>query len=278
MKFHPIFTLLLAITSGLSFAEEPAPAKEPAAGPARKVSPELRAALEKLELPGVKINLEEWSVDVDSRVCLREGLLELIACIKDTKEHESIIAIDAKPSHVHTALLLLGAKAGSPAQRQAIDPEMTRFRDIPPSGSPVDVFLVFKDPQGKLVELPISDFIKRADDHNAAAEPAAEDAEEPFPTHTFLFAGSILLGEGEGPRRYLCDTEGNVISISTFGDELLCLPGFHEQANAALMWQVEGSKLPALDSKIILRLRPSDGKKPPKPAPAPETGENPAEK
>jgi hypothetical protein len=278
MKFRILFSLLLAIATGVCFGDEPAPAKEPAAGSARKISPELRAALEKLKLPGVKINLEEWCVDVESRVCLTEGLLELIACTKDTKEHESIIVIDAKPSHVHTALLLIGAKPGSPAQRQAIDPEMTRFRDIPPSGSPIDVFLVFKDPEGKQVELPISDFIKPADEHDGSAEPAADDDKEKFPTHTFLFAGSILVGEGDGPRQYLCDSNGNVISISTFGDELLCLPGFHEQANAALMWQVEGTKLPALDSKITLRLRPSDGKKPAGPGPDPKAGEKPVEK
>ena len=86
------------------------------------------------------------------------------------------------------------------------------------------------------------------------------------------------MGEGEGPRQYLCDTNGNVISISTFGDELLCLPGFHENANGALMWQVDGEKLPALDSKITLRLRPSDGKKPSSPGPDPKAGGKPAEK
>jgi hypothetical protein len=265
MKFPTLLLTLLAMASGASFGEKPAPVKEPAKAPARQISPELRAALEKLKLPGVKINPEEWCVDVDSRLCLKEGLLELIACTKDTKEHESIIAIEAKPSHVHTALLLIGAKPGSPAQRQAIDPEMTRFRDIPPSGSPVDVFLVFNDKEGKQVEMPISEFIKPADHHDASAEPSADGENEKFPTHTFLFAGSILVGEGDGPRRYLCDTEGNVISISTFGDELLCLPGFHENANGALMWAVDGGKLPELGSKVILRLRPSDGKKAAKP-------------
>ena len=262
MKLSTFVCVLLAVLPATFRAEEPAPAKDPSAGGQRKISPELKLALEKLKLPGVKINLEEWSVDVDSRISLKEGLLELIACTKDTKEHESIIVVDAKPSHVHTALLLLGAKPGSPAQRQAIDPEMTRFRDIPPSGSPVEVFLVFKDKDGKQVEKPISDFIKASDGHDATAEPAAEGGKEKFPTHTFLFAGSILAGEEGGPRQYLCDSNGNVISISTFGDELLCLPGLHEHANGALMWQVDGENLPDLQSKVIMRLRPVDGKKP----------------
>jgi hypothetical protein len=278
MKYRSLLYLLLAMASGPSFGTEPAPANGSPAGNPRKIPADLRAAVGKLQMPGVKINLDEWCVDVDSRVSLREGLLELIACVKDTKEHESIVAIEAKPSHVHTALLLLGAKPGSPASQQPIDDEMDDFRYIPPSGSPVDVFLVIKEPGGKQVELPISEFIKEADDHDASVEPAAEDERAKFPTHTFLFAGSTLVGEGDGPRHYLCDTEGNVISISTFGDELLCLPGFHEQANDALMWQVNGAKLPEIDGKVILRLRPADGKKPPAADAGQAKDEKPAEK
>jgi hypothetical protein len=232
---------------------------EKPAGTKRTVSPELRAALAKLELPGVRINLDEWSVDVDSRVCLRDGLLELIACTKDSKEHESIIVVDAKPSHIHAALLLLGAKAGNPAMQQPIDSEMTRFIHKPPTGAAVDVSLVLTDAQGKATVHPISDFISPADHGGAetgSATPDDQERKKEFPTSTFLFAGSILVGEGEGPKRYLCDLNGNVISITTFGDELLCLPGVHDHSNGSLMWQVNGEKLPELDTKVTLRLRP----------------------
>jgi hypothetical protein len=251
-----LFTILLAAHA----ADEPAPAPAPAtAGETHKIAPEMKAALAKLVIPGVKINLEERCVDVESRVCLKEGMLELIACTKDSKEHESIIMIEAKPSHVHTALLLLGAKPGNPAMQEAIDPEMTRFRSTPPSGNPVGVFLVFKDAEGKETEHPINEFIKAADQDDGTGTPNAEEtpkAAKKFPTHTFLFAGSILANEGKGPRQYLCDVNGNVISLATFGDELLCLPDVHDHSNGALIWEVDGDKLPELNSKVILRLRP----------------------
>lgn len=207
-------------------------------------------------MPGVKINLEERCVDVESRVCLKEGMLELIACTKDSKEHESIIMIEAKPSHVHTALLLLGAKPGNPAMQEAINPEMTRFRSTPPSGNPVDVFLVFKNAEGKETEQAISEFIQEAGQDYGTPAPDTPEPKKKFPTHTFLFAGSILAGDGNGPRQYLCDVNGNVISLATFGDELLCLPDVHDHSNGALVWEVDGDKLPELNSKIILRLRP----------------------
>ena len=214
----------------------------------------LAAAPSKLKFPGVAINLQERCVDVEGAVCLRRGPLELVACTKGTKEHESIVVIEAKPMHIHAALLLLGAKPGSPATRQQLGDQAERWIDVPPSGGPVDVFLVLKGKEGKMVEHPISDFIapssKRSDD-SVPAEQAAR-----FPTHTFLFAGSVLYGDGPGPRRYLSDQSGNVISIATFGDELLCLPEVHSQNNDALMWQVNATNLPAVGSNVTLRLRP----------------------
>ena len=119
----------------------------------------LQAALQKLKFPGVAINVQERCVDVESSVCLHRGALELVACTKGTKEHESIVAIEAKPVHIHAALLLLGAKPGSPATRQQLGDQAERWIDVPPSGGPVDVFLVLKGKEGKMVEHPISDFI-----------------------------------------------------------------------------------------------------------------------
>ena len=55
-----------------------------------------------------------------------------------------------QPIHIHTALLLLGAKNGSPAMRQPINDEATRWADLPPKGDLIDVFLEFKDLGGIL--------------------------------------------------------------------------------------------------------------------------------
>jgi len=223
----------------------------------------LQAALAALELPGVKINIEEWAVDVDARICLREGMLELIACTPDSKEHEAIIVIDARPSHIHTALLLLGARPGNPAMMRIVsddgeDPDaQPRFIHIPPRGAPVDVLLVFGKEGGKKKEHPISDFLVKADHDDFGFGREAEEKEEPerFPGNTFLFTGSLLDSEGDGPPRYLADHSGHVITISTFGDELLGLDGIHAHDNAALVWEVDGTNLPPLDSKVTLRLR-----------------------
>ena len=251
-----MIVLLAMMASPVVVAETKAPATEPA--PAAKPASSMEEALKKLKLPGVKINLKERCVDVDGSICLDHGALELVVCTKNTKEHEAVIAVEAKVKHIHTALLLLGAKAGNPAMRKPVDKERTRWVHLPPKGGPVDVSVVFKNKQGKMVERPISDFIKAyVDEYDGYGQEApSEEKNEKFPTNTFLFAGSILHGTGEGPRRYLADQSGNVVSLATFGDELLCLPGVYSHAAGAFAWQVDDTHLPEVGTKVKLRLRP----------------------
>lgn len=214
---------------------------------------------EELVMPGMKILIKKGYVDVDARVCLTEGLLELIACTKDSKEHESMIAIEAKAAHVHAALLLVGAVPGNPAMRKEVETENgPRWVDIPPRGQDIDVFLVINNKEGKPEEFPISKFLIKGLDESGDGVPVEHDKDEDrkFPTNTFLFVGSHVYKDGESDPIYLADESGNVISLSTFGDELLALPGVHEHANDALAWAVDSTHLPPLNSKVILRLKP----------------------
>ncbi|HAA61531.1 MAG TPA: hypothetical protein DCE39_11430, partial [Planctomycetaceae bacterium] len=47
-------------------------------------------------------------------VCARDRVLEMLCCLKRTKEHESILTIDASAAVVHAGLLALGARQGTP--------------------------------------------------------------------------------------------------------------------------------------------------------------------
>lgn len=78
---------------------------------------------------------------VKTRVVLREGFLEMFCCPAQTKEHESILAVDARASVMHAGLVALGAKPGTPVQYQP------KFK--PPTGQPIDIFVQWTDAQGK---------------------------------------------------------------------------------------------------------------------------------
>ena len=77
-----------------------------------------------------------------SEVVLREGLLELLVCLKGSKEHESILSVDSQAQIVHAGLLALGAKTGSPVRWQ---PEFQAA-----TGQPIDIFFTWTDEDGKL--------------------------------------------------------------------------------------------------------------------------------
>lgn len=76
-----------------------------------------------------------------TEVVLRDGLLEMLCCRKQTKEHESILAVDAKAYVIHTALVALGADPGTPVKFEP------KFQ--PPRGPIIDIYLNWKDKQGK---------------------------------------------------------------------------------------------------------------------------------
>ncbi len=244
---------------------DPGPIKPPTAPLAADTS---QAAGQPFKLPGLTINSKERCVDIEATICLDEGALELIACTKGSKEHESVITVGARPIHIHTALLLLGARNGNPPMRQPIHDEATRWVDLPAKGDLIDVLLEIKDPAGKLTERPISDFITRSSEHASSpgAVPSEEDHLPRFPS-TFIFAGSQLIDIGPGPKTYLAERSGHVISIATFGDELLCLPEVHSQDNGALMWSIDPTHLPKKGTPVTLRLRL---KKNPEPKPNPK--------
>ena len=207
-------------------------------------------------LPGLVVDFEKRCVDLEAKVCLDAGYLELVACTEGSKEHESIVAVTARPMHIHTALLLLGANNGNPAMRKQVGKKEKRWVNVPPRGDAIKAYLVLKDPDGKMLERPIRDFIKRSGEKPGDLDADSHKSDAPNFPDTFLFAGSHLRDAKKGPREYLADSSGNVISIVTFGDELLCLPGLQSHANGALSWEVDPTHLPAVGTMVTLRLRP----------------------
>lgn len=201
-----------------------------------------------VKLPGLRINADEGYVDIEAEICLDKGGLELVACKVGTKEHESIVTVAAQPMHIHIALLLLGLESGSPAM--PVDSEQSDSAFRPPQGQLVEVFLVMEDGDGEPREFSISDFITRAEGPGAA-----EDSEVYEFPNTFVFAGSIVQPTGEGESVYVADYSGHVISIVTFGDELLCLPGISWPDYQNMMWMIDPTILPEVGTKVTLRLR-----------------------
>lgn len=82
----------------------------------------------------------------------------MFCCLKQTKEHESILSLDAKARDVHSALLVIGAHPGKPA---FFEPEFQ-----PPTGQKLDIFVQWLDRNGKVVRERTQRWVRRSTQRN----------------------------------------------------------------------------------------------------------------
>ena len=149
------------------------------------------------------IDPKEKAVIVDGQISLREGMLEMFACTRNTKEHEAIVSADTKAFLVHTALLSLGAEAGHPAQFQ---PEYK-----PPTGTEIEVLVRWKDAQGKEQTARAQDWVKDIHTKKAMAYP-------------FVFGGSSFWTDPESGKKFYQAEGGDFVCVSNFGTAMLDIP------------------------------------------------------
>jgi hypothetical protein len=181
-------------------------------------------------------------VVVDGKVVLREGFLEMFACIKGTKEHESIVAVNSNAQFIHAGLMAVGAEPGSPV---TFVPEYK-----PATGPVVDVWVLWKDEQGKNQRVRAQEWIQQTKTNKPME-------------HSWVFAGSrIHVDEGTGKRYYLADG-GDVICVSNFTSAMLDLPVESSQSNADLTFKAFTERIPPIGTPVRLVLEPRLSEKKP---------------
>jgi hypothetical protein len=181
------------------------------------------------------INRDEKKVYVGGQVALRRGMLEMFACPKGTKEHESVIAVNSLAATVHAALLAVGAVPGTPV---SYDPEYK-----PPTGTEIDIVVEWKDPQGTWHSANAREWIRNVR--------TGKDLDVPW-----VFAGSGFYKDEEtGKEHYLAES-GDLICVSNFPSATLDLPVESSQAEAGLLFEANTERVPALGTPVRLVLTP----------------------
>jgi len=180
------------------------------------------------------IDPKRKAVIVDGQVCLREGTLEMFATHKGGKEHESVVAVNARPQFVHAALLAVGAKVGTPVK---FDPEYK-----PATGQIIDIFVLWKNEKGENQKVRAQEWVKHL------------KTEKPMP-YNFVFAGSGFWKDDDGKEYYYADG-GDFICVSNFPSAMLDLPVESPQANAELLFVANTEKIPPKGTKVRLVLIP----------------------
>src|SRR5262245_39887693 len=115
-RTHAVVVLLACAMSTHATAADPAPpapqtgsktSDQPGPAKAKEAAAKAIEAFNK-ENPGIHIDADKGVVDLTTAVALKDAPnLECLLCTKGTKDHESLLVTEIKPSQLHLALLLL---------------------------------------------------------------------------------------------------------------------------------------------------------------------------
>lgn len=179
----------------------------------------------------VWLDREGGRVVVGGEVVLQRGQIEFFACPRRTKEHESVVAVDASARLVHTGLLAIGLQAGEPVQ---FAPEYRAAR-----GPLVRVTVQWTDAEGRPQSRDAREWIR-----NTRTGEAMET--------DWVFAGSSFWrDEATGEEYYQADG-GDLVCVSNFPTATLDLPIASSQSNEALLFEVFDSRVPARGTPVEL--------------------------
>ncbi len=167
------------------------------------------------------------------RICKRTGEMELFACFRRTKEHESIVSVRARALAIHMTLMALGIQPGRPVQ---FFPE---FRAA--EGPEIEVTVAWTDENGKRQTVLAQEWLKNVKTGKAMEQP-------------FIFAGSSIWKDPDGEPHYLA-ADGDFICVSNFASAMLDLPINSSSANAALLFQAFHERIPPTGTPVALILR-----------------------
>ncbi|QDU93870.1 YdjY domain-containing protein [Lignipirellula cremea] len=185
----------------------------------------------------VWIDVKNKSVLVDGEVCLRDGQLEMFACPRGTKEHESVVSLKTRAYFVHAGLLAIGAKAGNVVK---FDPEYA-----PAWGDKILIEVQWYE-DGKLKKTRAQEWVQQVKTGKAMP-------------YDWVFAGSGFWVDPENSERHYQAESGDFICVSNFPTATLDLPIESSQGNAGLLFSAFTEHIPPLKTpvRLVLTYEPS---------------------
>lgn len=237
MRRHVLVVAALAAVGGLIAALPAAGQDEGAGMPATAMAPAVRPA----GLPHLRVDAAARRIEMDAEVVLREGPLEFVVCTRGTKEHESILATPARPSHLHAALLMLDLTPGKPAH-WAESPEGKPVF-VPPAGARLKLAFRYRDAEGTAVTAPANQWLLSMQTRKGV---------EPM---EWVFVGSELLDDG----RYMADATGEVVSVSNFVGSVIDVPFESSDKNVLLEFAANAEAIPPVGTAVTVVIEPVAG-------------------
>jgi hypothetical protein len=192
--------------------------------------------------------------------------LEVVACLPDSREHETLVVSQARPSHVHAAMLLIGLKPGSPGGWKLIN---DRLVPVDPTGDRIEVRFAFANSAhgGALTEVDPLTWIVSSGDGRSIVDRFGGGAGGAVPG--WVFAGSRIVsghraanGAADTSRPaevYEADESGTLIGLASFGGETIAWSTtFSPDASVdAPEWVAKLEAVPPAGTPVVVRIRPA---------------------
>lgn len=189
---------------------------------------------------------DKKQVIVRGAICIDEGLLEMLACPRKTKEHEAIISVHAKAWEAHATLLALGINPGAPM--------IWREEYFPVSGPVMNIEIWWAGKDGQLVKRRAQDMIRNTDTGKAM------QAE-------FVFGGSVqIFDPHEKVNDYMADF-GPMINVANQPDAMIDISVQSSASEQGSLFEAFTENVPPVNTKVYIVLsasgkiaEPKDGK------------------
>jgi hypothetical protein len=191
--------------------------------------------------PGVRIDWKSRMIEVDARVVFRDGPLELFACSPQTREHESVLSVNARPWHIFQAMGLIGLEPGTPVTHNAATDQWH-----PPRGERIRLAVRYSE-GSRLRTVPAERWLRQTE---SGKTPEGID---------WVFAGSRTWSDG----RFGADIDGSVACVVDFETALIAVGDLHTADNELLWLEANTAEIPPIGTRCTLLISAGGSGAPP---------------
>ncbi len=189
-----------------------------------------------LESSEVWVDVGKHHVIAGGVTCMDQGPLEMFICPLYTKEHESVIAVNAKSHEIHALLLGIGVNPGAPVEWE---PEYKVA-----TGPTVAIDVMWKDEEsGEIITRNGRELVQNA---RTGRELDTD----------WIFGGSQTYTDPEDGTTFYYGDAGEMVCLSNFSTATMDIPFPSPQSNYDLVFAANTEKIPAPGTKVYVIFKP----------------------
>ena len=183
------------------------------------------------------VDRKKRTITLEAMVVEASYSLEFLLCRAGSKEYESVLSTEARPSEVHAVLLMLNLRPGKPGGYVGKE-------YVPPRGAALRIKLRWKDRAGKSHVTEAGDWLKLS----------GEGAGKVKPTR-WIFVGAEVFPGGA----YEADLNGGIIAVANLPSAVIDVPFASTQTLEKRDFVVNADAIPPAGTKVQMIITPEKG-------------------